>query len=92
MKRFGLIVLVLGLWFSRGAHAQCSQQQVIALQQRGATWQQINQICGVYQAPPQAASNRCFSQVGVCMLPGLGPIGATCWCATAYGPSPGVVR
>jgi len=98
MKICGTFVVLFGIWCSSPSHAECSQQQVIALQQRGATPAQIYQICGnepppqASYPPPQSVSNRCFSQVGVCVLPGYGPIGASCWCGTQYGPSPGMVR
>jgi hypothetical protein len=38
------------------------------------------------QAP---MSNRCVTPYGMCMLPGYIPVGAPCWCATAYGPVSG---
>jgi hypothetical protein len=44
----------------------------------------------VAQAPP--LSNRCVTQVVVCILPGYAPVGLACWCATPYGPAAGVVR
>jgi hypothetical protein len=43
-------------------------------------------------AEAQYVSNRCYTNMGVCMLPYAAPAGSSCYCATPYGPAPGVVR
>jgi len=44
---------------------------------------------------PEAASaqysNRCFTNMGWCWLPGAAPLGSPCYCGSPYGPQPGRV-
>jgi hypothetical protein len=39
----------------------------------------------------QQTSNRCLTPYFWCFLPGYGPVGAPCWCATPNGPVGGHV-
>ena len=46
-----------------------------------------------YSQPPQypRTGGRCATQAGICMLPGVGPIGQGCFCNTPMGPFGGQI-
>jgi hypothetical protein len=44
------------------------------------------------QMPVQQMSNRCFTPLGVCLLPQFGPVGLQCFCNTMQGPVGGQLR
>lgn len=44
---------------------------------------------GQYYTP---MSQRCFTAQFWCMMPMAAPIGSNCYCNSAYGPIPGIVR
>jgi len=89
-----LIALMIGLVPLPAAEAQsrCSRADVLELRRRGASWGDIEDICGDHYARPAPrpqVSVTCVTMYGAC--PMMEPVmtGSNCVCFTAAGPIPG---
>lgn len=100
MKKLHILFLLLFLGYSQNVIARCTDQDIAQMKERGFGDMEIRRICGHEDSHtnnnnlPSSNGNHqltniCQTPEMLCMLNQKGPVGATCWCMTPYGPVAG---